>query len=164
MILKLTLFMSFLAGIVAFAIMQPTFSKQSGEVLIFENIHDWPDLDPTNSWEWTEETLSHIESNSDFKTPKDILVFCPKYNVLSKDSQDLFWTTLVAAIARYESFFDTELEHHETFKNRHGNFVVSRGLMQISFESAKDYGCMVNSPDDLHDPMKNIHCSVKILE
>jgi hypothetical protein len=43
--------------------------------------------------------------------------------------------------------------------------VISRGLFQLSIESAnqKAYGCGFKTEQEIHEPLKNISCMVKIV-
>lgn len=67
---------------------------------------------------------------------------------------------LLSAIAKRESNFKTETTYNET---GHLQGVVSRGLFQISKDSANGYGCNIVNEKQLHDAQKNIQCAVKIL-
>src|SRR5829696_2457230 len=44
-----------------------------------------------------------------------------------------------------------------------GNWVISRGLLQISKESGNGYGCGIVNEMVLHDPATNIACGVRIM-
>lgn len=69
---------------------------------------------------------------------------------------------LLSIMAKRESNFKPETSFNET---GHLQGVVSRGLFQLSFDSAnqKAYGCGIKKAQDLHDPKINIQCAVKIL-
>lgn len=45
-----------------------------------------------------------------------------------------------------------------------GGYVISRGPVQMSLESALGYGCKVSTPRDLNDPLKNFSCAVHVSE
>ncbi len=103
----------------------------------------------------------------------------------SLEQRKQFWIMLISTMARYESSFRPEVNAYECRKascvykscrkvegrgfcmlgghKLDGGLVISRGLMQISLESAQGYGCDVKVPTDLNDPIKNLTCSVKIL-
>ena len=73
---------------------------------------------------------------------------------------------LLSIVARPESNFKPETTFTESFADSKGKKVVSRGLLQISIESAnqKKYGCGIQKAEDLHDPAVNLTCGVKILD
>lgn len=69
---------------------------------------------------------------------------------------------LISKMAQYESSFKPETTYKES---GHLQGVTSRGLFQLSIVSAKSkvYGCTeIKVEQDLHDPIKNIQCMVKI--
>lgn len=76
-----------------------------------------------------------------------------------------FMIFLLSLMVEKESYFDPSSEYKENFKDRHGRYVISTGLFQISLESSNGsrYKCGMKSQADLKDPRKNIECSVKIL-
>lgn len=74
-----------------------------------------------------------------------------------------FWIMLISSMARFESAFKPETSYTEKFADANGVRVVSRGLLQISIESGKGYGCVIPKAEDLHDPKVNLECGVKIL-
>lgn len=90
---------------------------------------------------------------------KDYLEWCPSIEVGRKQ----FYVMLLSIVARYESGFDPNNFYKEDFKDVKGNYVISRGLLQISPESANGYGCGITNPDMLYDPETNIRCGVRIL-
>ena len=73
-----------------------------------------------------------------------------------------FWVALLVELARFESNWKTETKFTETFNDSKGKPVVSRGLFQLSIESANGYGCKLKKPEELHDPATNIRCAVII--
>lgn len=70
----------------------------------------------------------------------------------------------ISIMAKYESGFKPQEQYKEAFKDAKGNYVVSRGLLQISIESAnqKAYACNIKDAKELHDPKINLECAVKI--
>lgn len=72
------------------------------------------------------------------------------------------WLSLVRAMIEHESGFDPKLEYKENFKNSKGEFVISTGLLQLSYESAAGYGFKVTT-EQLKDPATNIKIGVAIL-
>lgn len=80
----------------------------------------------------------------------------------SRVSKEECVAQLISAIAKRESNFKPEAKYYET---GHLSGVVSRGLLQISKDSAnqKAYGCGITDENQLHDPATNLVCGVKIL-
>jgi hypothetical protein len=70
----------------------------------------------------------------------------------------------MSALTRFESNFDPSVEFTEpNIFNAQGNRVISRGLLQISRESANGYGCGIANEQQLHDPATNLACAVRIM-
>ena len=84
---------------------------------------------------------------------------------LDTDKRNMFWVGLLSAMARPESNFKPATKFTESFPDSSGRKVISRGLLQISIESANQsrYGCNIKKAEDLHIPAVNLACSVKIL-
>lgn len=73
------------------------------------------------------------------------------------------YLTLLSSLAKFESDYDPMATYTEKFADAHGNFVVSRGLLQISIESANgNYGAGLLDAQQLHDPETNIRVGVRI--
>ena len=66
-------------------------------------------------------------------------------------------------MSQFESNHTASAKHIERFNDRFGQPVVSRGLLQISQESANGYGCDIAPATELHKPEENIACGVRIL-
>lgn len=95
--------------------------------------------------------------------PADSATFCPNYNKFNYNQRKEFWAFLMSAMVRFESNFKPETSYQESFKDSKGNYVVSRGLLQISIESGNAYGCGFKTSQDLHDPYQNLSCGIRIL-
>ena len=96
--------------------------------------------------------------------PKDIDKFCPNYQNLNSDEKAKFWVGLISIVTKPESNFDPRQTYTEkTIFDKNGKNVVSRGLLQISQESANAYGCNIQQEKDLHKPEINLNCGAKIL-
>lgn len=95
--------------------------------------------------------------------PADRTLFCPKYANLSYAQRKQYWTFMMSAMAKFESSFNTNATYTESFADSSGNKVVSRGLLQISIESGNGYGCGLKTAQDLHDPLINLACGIRIL-
>ncbi len=115
---------------------------------------------------WTEYAFKTLDAEGPAllnKTPSDIENFCPSYRSLSKGDKKNFWVYLISSIAQFESNFDPTQKYTEAFTDSSGKRVVSRGLLQLSMESALAYGCPLKAATDLHDPQINLLCTIKIL-
>jgi soluble lytic murein transglycosylase-like protein len=97
-------------------------------------------------------------------TPSDIDAFCPGYRATNANGRRAFYVALLAELARYESNFDPTVRFTESFSDASGRRVVSRGLLQLSQESANGYGCGITNAEQLHDATTNISCAVRILD
>ena len=95
--------------------------------------------------------------------PKDIEIFCPTYASLGREQRKGVWLMIISAITKFESGYRPQVFLQEKFKNSKNEFVVSRGLLQISSESANGFGCRITKEAELHDPALNIACGVRIL-
>lgn len=132
----------------------------------------YPDMRPL--WEgkhpdgnlWTIHTLRQIENAQQSfldTNPTDQIIFCPNYANLSRDQRKYFWTFIISVMVRFESHFDPAATYEENFNDATGVPVVSRGLLQISFESSKAYACEFTDAEQIHDPYKNLSCGINIL-
>lgn len=97
------------------------------------------------------------------RVPDDIASFCPNYQALPPPSRRRFWVLLLSAMAHEESRCDPTVAFQESFRDAQGDLVVSRGLLQLSIESANGYGCGFGAPEELHDPARNLRCGVRIM-
>jgi len=110
-------------------------------------------------------------------TPSDVLDFCPGFETLDERGRAAFWVATFSAMAKLESNFRPELTFNEkancsfagcqdVFTTQDGRDVISRGLLQLSQESANGYrGCTVPRDNEelLHDPAVNLRCGVIIM-
>lgn len=133
-------------------------------------VFQWPAFDWDNQHDdylaWNKITydgITELGPSLISRTPADINKFCPNFEALEDDGKKLFWISLISAMSRYESFFDPDVFFQEDFNNGKGEPVISRGLLQLSSESARGYGCPVEIEADLHDPKINLECTVRIL-
>lgn len=124
---------------------------------------------PVLAWgdkaEWTAHLLSELEGK-DFLavTPKDFKDWCPNFPVLTTPQRAEFYAQLVSIMAKRESGFNPDTKYQESFKDGKGKPVISRGLLQISQESANSYGCGIDKAEKLHSPKINLSCGVKIIQ
>lgn len=95
--------------------------------------------------------------------PKDVLSFYPQY-AFDRETRVEFWCQLLSIMAKYESGFDPLQFYKEDFNDSKGKPVISRGLLQLSFESCNGYGAGLTSEEQLHDVRTNLRCAILILE
>lgn len=95
--------------------------------------------------------------------PKDIAQFCPAYKDLNERDKRNFWVHLISSMSEFESNHKPETSYTEAFYDAQGRRVVSRGLLQISIESGNGYGCGLKDANELHDPLINLDCGLRIL-
>lgn len=95
--------------------------------------------------------------------PVDASEWCPGFPGFTRAEKHAFFVKLMTEMARYESSFKPATKYTEAFNDSNGDPVISRGLFQISIESANGYGCGFRAPEELHDPQANANCSVRIL-
>lgn len=115
---------------------------------------------------WTRITEQAVAQSPLVKlVPADIHNFCPLYARLPQQQRNQFWVALFSAMAKPESNFKPQSYYQEKFKDAQGRRVISRGLLQISQESANQprYACDIKQPQQLHDPKVNLKCGVKIM-
>ena len=113
--------------------------------------------------QWAYEAVEDKGSNLLNELPSDVSLFCPNYSNLNHEDQKFFWISLVAAMARFESSFRPETTYQEEFRDRFGELIISRGLLQLSIESSRGYGCVLENAQQLHNVEDNLHCTIKIL-
>ena len=141
---------------------------------------DWASVPEGADWtDITAKAVDELGSGLIASSPSDVSRFCPQYETLDDEAKRAFWVSLVSAMARPESNFNPAVSFNEydnckypgckdDFTTRDGRKVVSRGLLQMSQESANGYkrfGCEIAIEDEetLHDPETNLRCGVVIL-
>ena len=95
--------------------------------------------------------------------PSDYKEFCAELPSMNDVEKREFWVHLLSAMAEFESNHNTTLQYRENFRDQRGNYIISRGLLQLSIESGNGYGCNLKSGDDLHDPYTNLDCGLRII-
>ncbi len=132
---------------------------------------NWPTFDWTGRHKqvdmWNQSIFYGIDSIvPDLTQHKvgDITSFCPNYAKLGQTERKYFWIALLAAMARFESNHRPEVKYTEAFTDSTGRRVISRGLLQLSYESARGYKCPIQSGQDLHDAKINLQCGLRIIE
>jgi len=117
---------------------------------------------------WTEAAWAAVKANGTALwrpafLPQDIAAYCPAYGAQDETGRQLFWVGLLSSLALFESNYDPAVTYRESFPDAQGEPVISRGLLQLSIESANGYGCGITDAQQLHDPATNIACAVRIL-
>jgi hypothetical protein len=98
------------------------------------------------------------ELTADMPKLVDEKEFCPQG--LTRQN----WVHLFASIAKNESNFKPALTYRESFKNSKGEYVISTGLYQVSYESAAGYGFRGLTTEALKDPLLNTRVAVAIVK
>ena len=117
-----------------------------------------PVADKTTSWpnlDWHEYVK---QKTLDLPMTSDGRLFCPQGLTPAN------WAHLMGAMVKYESNFKPSSTYKERFKNGRGEYVISTGLFQVSYESARGYGFRGITTEELKDPYKNIDVAVAILK
>lgn len=116
---------------------------------------------------WRNKEYKSLALESVRKYGKELLKAEPKdgkeYSIDRFPDRSIFWAELLGAMAKFESNQNPKLVYKEDFDDSNGEPVQSRGLLQISFESANGYGAKLKKPEELHDPMTNLRVGVLIL-
>jgi hypothetical protein len=116
---------------------------------------------------WTELTWASLQDHGNDlidTMPADILSYCPGYLKADRNRRAAFWVGLISALAKWESDYKPGTSFTEpNIVDQAGRRVVSRGLLQISMESANSYACAIVNEQDLHNPNVNLSCAVRIM-
>lgn len=91
--------------------------------------------------------------------PKDAKEWCKNWDNVNRVN---FYANLLSALAKFESNYKSATTYGEDMRDAKGKQVISRGLLQISQESANSYGCNIKDAKELHDDETNIRCGVLI--
>ncbi len=135
-----------------------------GDQLPDDDYASWSAVNRDGTWTMAAEAAVRATSLPNSR-PDDIGTYCPGYTNLDNESRVKFWVGLLSVMAEFESDLDPQTRYTETIRDNQGQRVVSRGLLQISIESAnqKRYSCRIKTANDLHDPATNIRCGARIL-
>jgi hypothetical protein len=123
-----------------------------------------PEALPVMAWdhqgphtdEWTEATLAALETEGAAllsQVPHDIGSWCPGYVEAEPQERAAFWAGLLSALARFESTWNPRAV---------GGGGRWFGLVQISPQTARGYGCEARSGAELTDGAANLECAVRI--
>ncbi len=117
----------------------------------------------TYTWDWrrdhplyqklaTEMILKEAPELLEY-SPSDIDNYCPQYKNFSAKDRLEFWGLFLSVISWMESSHRTEHFYEEVgIIDSTGENVISRGLLQFSYESAQGYLPSLNNPQELHKP------------
>lgn len=96
-------------------------------------------------------------------SPEDFQNWCGKkpWSELTAEEKINFYNELLFKLAEFESSYNSGNVSTENFKDSTGKNVESTGLLQISTESSKNYGCNISK--GLKDPETNLKCGVRIM-
>lgn len=106
--------------------------------------------------EWTETTLQALQNEGVAllsEVPGDIGTWCPGYVEAAPTERAAFWSGLLSALARHESTWNPQAV---------GGGGQWFGLVQISPQTARGYGCAADSGSELQDGAANLECAVRI--
>jgi len=126
----------------------------------------WNKVNLDGSWTRTAEAAVRATTLATL-VPKDIDTFCPRYASRDAEERTRFWVGLLSAMAQPESNFKLSTKYVEPdIRDAHNQNVVSRGLLQISMESANQaaYDCAIKNAQDLHEVDVNLHCAARIMQ
>jgi len=115
------------------------------------------------------------------QVPRDVRRFCPRFNTMREVDKRAFWAYFFQALAGAETGLDptTRVRHTEpevAVKDYvTGSAVRSSGLLQLTYEDNKRYGCdfdwdadrklKANDPaKTILQPKNNLECGVKMLD
>jgi hypothetical protein len=92
--------------------------------------------------------------------PADLLQQCSGFAGLSEADKHKVWVAFFDALSMAESGHNPNVRYAESFG------VTSRGMLQISWASARGHGgtCAGATAINLHSPEFNLGCGVKIME
>lgn len=128
---------------------------------------DWDHLPVGKTW--TGYLLEALETHGQklltMGSAKDSNTWCWNFATLNREQRKQFFVMLISSMAHQESSFETNQSYKEGFKDAKGSAVISRGLLQISQESANQsaYKGNIKNAADLYDPRVNLETAVKIL-
>lgn len=120
----------------------------------------WDDRPDGRAWSQIARTAIDVEGAALVASaPSDMNAFCPSYATLDPQAKREFWVVLVSEIANVESTLDPLAVKAPS----PGQPQARRGLMMISADAARRYGCANIGIAQLNDPQTNLGCGVKIL-
>jgi hypothetical protein len=122
-----------------------------------------PEALPAMAWDhvpgsdgWTEASLATLqEEGAELLSlvPDDITAWCPGYPDAGPTQRAAFWAGMLSALARHESTWNPQAV---------GGGGQWFGLVQISPQTARGYGCDATSGAALQDGAENLECAIRI--
>ena len=119
---------------------------------------------PSMRWDHRPEAAKWTSSSMDLvarhdkalakSIPADIQSWCPGYKEADIEERRAFWVALLSATAKHESTWNPKAS------GGGGRYI---GLMQISPQTARAYGCEATTAAALKDGTKNLACAIKIM-
>lgn len=107
--------------------------------------------------DWTSSVLKALDAHGAAlveTVPADIDTYCPGYRTASLDARKTFWVSFLSALARHESTWRPDVS---------GGGGAWHGLLQISPNTARGYGCRAQSASALKDGSANLSCGIRIM-
>ena len=150
---------------ISFALISITTDAIAAEASQVPDYAAWKTVNKDGSWTAAAENAVQATTLTNL-VPKDIQTFCPAYEGLDAVKRTRFWAGLLSAMAKPESGFKPETKYVEPdIVDANKEKVVSRGLLQISIESANQraYACAIKNADDLHKVEVNLNCAARIM-
>jgi hypothetical protein len=114
---------------------------------------------------WTRYAQERLHEAKDLlaTVPTDIGDYCASYKDMDEEGRVGFWLAFLGGLSLVESSHNPLVKYREAFVDSTGKRVVSRGLLQISFESSRHYDCGATNVQQLHDPLWGLRCGVNII-
>jgi hypothetical protein len=106
---------------------------------------------------WTQTSLAAVAANDAVlaaQVPQDIGNWCPRYPKAGMTERRAFWVGLLSATAKHESTWNPAAA------GGGGKWI---GLMQISPQTARSYGCQAQTAAALKDGEANLACAIRIM-
>jgi len=152
-------------------------------LLVLTNAHAGSALQQKRSWnsQWDQFILEARLAETLSPTPADVQEVCPNYKILSTTEKDQFWLAFFQGLSYVESSWNTRARYVETTMGKDmvtGKQIVSEGLLQLSYQDLKIYGCNfdwahdqpLDAADPYHsektifDPARNLRCGMIIFK
>lgn len=106
---------------------------------------------------WTGSAMAALDAHGAAlvqTVPADIDAYCPGYRDAGPEERKAFWVTFLSALAKHESTWRPDAS---------GGNGAWHGLLQISPQTARGYGCKAKSADALKDGGANLSCGIRIM-
>lgn len=107
--------------------------------------------------QWTASAMSALDGHGAalvHTVPQDIDVYCPAYRQADEIDRKEFWVTFLSALAKHESTWRPDAA---------GGGGAWLGLLQISPQTARGYGCNARDSGALKDGSANLSCAIRIM-